>query len=438
MAALLPCASSSVSTESELNKAIVTFNDETHSCYHIITLVADIALTQSTIPISNASARLVIDGAGFSVDGQGIKGVRPFEIGAGTVVYMKNITITGGVAKGVTTIEDSGGGIYNRGTLTLADSTITGNRAPYSGGGLNNRGALNLISSTLSDNLAGYFGGGVRSWEGSLTVTGCIITGNQATHQAGGGIYSSGLLTIKKSTISNNVTDGSGGGIHCGGIGTNIITDSTIADNTVANSRGDRNNGGAGIMNYSNLIITNSTISGNKATNGIAGGIYHCNEELILTNSTIYRNSAGVAGSGLYTSCGTLRFNNSIIAGKDGRDCTGIFYEAFASHTLISSTGVDACNVIGGVDGNIVGVDPLLGKLADNGGLTKTHALLLKSPARDAGDNDLAVDPDGDALDFDQRGEGYDRFLGARDRVDIGAYELDMESTNPFDRQWVH
>ena len=64
-----------------------------------------------------------------------------------------------------------------------------------------------------------------------------------------------------------------------------------------------------------------------------------------------------------------------------------------------------------GTNGNIVGSDPVLGPLADNGGPTFTHALLAGSPAIDAGDT---LEP------TDQRGEA--RPFGLAD--DIGAFEL--------------
>ncbi len=57
--------------------------------------------------------------------------------------------------------------------------------------------------------------------------------------------------------------------------------------------------------------------------------------------------------------------------------------------------------------------DPLLAPLADNGGLTWTHALRSGSPAIDHGD--------AGTLTTDQRGIGFARVLGAR--ADIGAYE---------------
>jgi hypothetical protein len=63
------------------------------------------------------------------------------------------------------------------------------------------------------------------------------------------------------------------------------------------------------------------------------------------------------------------------------------------------------------VASDLIGVNPLLGPLGDNGGPTRTHALGAGSPAIDAA---------GDACPAtDQRGVA--RPLGAR--CDIGSYE---------------
>lgn len=62
-----------------------------------------------------------------------------------------------------------------------------------------------------------------------------------------------------------------------------------------------------------------------------------------------------------------------------------------------------------------INTDPLMGPLQDNGGLTLTHALLLGSPAIDAGDPNFTPPPF-----FDQRGPGFDR-IG---RIDIGSFEV--------------
>ena len=73
-----------------------------------------------------------------------------------------------------------------------------------------------------------------------------------------------------------------------------------------------------------------------------------------------------------------------------------------------------------------LGVNPLLGALADNGGPTQTHALLPGSPAVNAGPNPLTPFP-GSA--DDQRGAGYARVVGGR--VDIGAFEVQPTTIEP-------
>ena len=74
--------------------------------------------------------------------------------------------------------------------------------------------------------------------------------------------------------------------------------------------------------------------------------------------------------------------------------------------------------------GNILNQPAMLGPLADNGGPTLTHALLLGSPALNAGSNTLAVDANGASLTTDQRGAGFGRIVGAS--VDIGAFEAQI------------
>ncbi len=63
---------------------------------------------------------------------------------------------------------------------------------------------------------------------------------------------------------------------------------------------------------------------------------------------------------------------------------------------------------------NLIGGNPLLGPLQDNGGLTLTHALLADSPALNAG-----LNADAAAFTTDQR--GFARISGGQ--VDIGAVE---------------
>jgi hypothetical protein len=68
----------------------------------------------------------------------------------------------------------------------------------------------------------------------------------------------------------------------------------------------------------------------------------------------------------------------------------------------------------------MLSVDPKLGPLQNNGGLTFTQALLAGSPAIDAGDDSVTGSPL--SLTTDQRGTGFPRLSGPH--VDIGAYEV--------------
>ena len=67
---------------------------------------------------------------------------------------------------------------------------------------------------------------------------------------------------------------------------------------------------------------------------------------------------------------------------------------------------------------NLVGVDPLLGPLANNGGPTLTHQPLPGSPVIDAGDPAIPSPPA-----TDQR--GFARIFGAA--VDLGSVEVQPE-----------
>lgn len=260
--ALAACGgATNVATENELNAAIADFNSQTTACSYMIALTADIDLTASTTEINNGNANvdLLIDGAGFAVDGQRNSGVRPFKIAANTVVEMRDLTVTGGQ---VASYADHGGGILNNGgTLTLTTVTLTGNDAAVSatglylawGGGLyNNGGIVTFQNNSLISNNEGEFGGGIYNANGgTVNIYDSTVTGN--TSLGGGGVYNEdGLLNIDGSSFSGN--DGSGGG-----------NEIESADRTVINNSqftGVGTSDGAPIDDYGTLTIRNSTISG--------------------------------------------------------------------------------------------------------------------------------------------------------------------------------
>ncbi len=130
---------------------------------------------------------------------------RVFDVSKGVIVTISNLTIKNGEpGEGY----PNGGGIYNEGTLTLTNSTVSGNRA-LDGGGIDNAGTLTLINSSISGNSAladdphgtGY-GGGIDN-AGTLTLTNSSVSSNSAS-TSGGGIYNGGRLTLTNSSVSSN------------------------------------------------------------------------------------------------------------------------------------------------------------------------------------------------------------------------------------------
>jgi len=148
---------------------------------------------------------ITLIGAGSSssvIDGSGIE--RCVEIGT-VNVYITGFKITGG------STSIYGGGIYNRGTLTISNSTISDNTVSSWGGGIFSTDTLNISNSIISGNTAAY-GGGIFSDRSTLTISKSTISGNTAID--GGGISSSlSTLTITNSTISGNTATNEYSGI---------------------------------------------------------------------------------------------------------------------------------------------------------------------------------------------------------------------------------
>ncbi len=350
-----------------------------------------------------------------------------------------------------------GGGILNSnsGNFTITLSSIIGNTAESDssaiGGGVANLEAtLNVVGSEFSNNTAGGpfgDGGGIFDSFGTLNVTNSTFSGNTATNGGGAVVLDNTEATFSLSTISGNNAlgglFGGGGGILKFGGDLNI-TDSTIADNTSVDSGGGlRNDGGAviierstisgnqvtgdnkrggGLINFvfSSAQITNSTISGNSVTgaNGGGGGLSNlAGGTTVLVNTTITQNGA-TFGGGVDNAGGTI-LTNTIVAGNTadtGEDFNSPVTTSLGNNLIGNDAG--AGGITDGVNNDQVGspgspIDAMLGDLQDNGGPTQTHALQAGSPAIDAG-NDLK------APGTDQR--GVSRPQGAAS--DTGAYEV--------------
>jgi CSLREA domain-containing protein len=183
--------------------------------------------------------------------------------------------------------------------------------------------------------------------------------------------------------------------------------------------------------------IVNSTISGNVST-ATAGGINIAhNVALELINSTVSDNVAEEARtggitfsigdtypvSGLRTTRPSLTLISSIVANNNGNggDIAAGVNGGLQTFTVTAFDSLierlcppPSCLISVAGAGFLVGVDPLLGALANNGGTSRTHALLPGSQAVNAGSNPFG-------LATDQRGAGFPRVNGGR--ADMGAFE---------------
>ncbi len=335
------------------------------------------------------------------------------------IACLTNPTVTSTADSGVGSLRDTIANVCNNNTITfdLAGAgphtiTLTTGEIPV---------AKNVtIKNTSGESItvSGNNASRVFNINPSQTVSiiGLTISGgNSAT--AGGGILNDGTLTLVNSTVSGNSTSIDGGGIS---------------------------NSGPGV-----LTLINTTISGNNAT-GNGGGVVNLGGTVTSINSTITNNFADSdansigTGGGIHHGSGTTTLHNTIVAGNfnedggtDAADDISGTVNAASSFNLIGTGG--AGGLTNGVNNNQVGVaNAGLGSLANNGGITFTHALLSTSAAVETGSNaNLPLDTfdlDGDAnvaetLPVDQRGIGFPRTADSQDAnttqtVDIGAFEL--------------
>jgi hypothetical protein len=333
---------------------------------------------------------------------------------SGQLVIDKSLTIQG---PGASLLSISGNNasrvfIINKGVTATLDRMAIRNGYENDGAGIVNDGILTVSNSTISNNhSAGDYAGGIRNFS-TMSVINCTISGNTA--QAGdGGIGNNDTMSVTGSTISANLAGGAGGIWNGGSL---TITESTIWGNTATGLGGlDYDDAGGAIYNQGGaVIVNNSTISENTAIFG--GGIFNrfwdgCGT-IYAANSTI----SGNHGDGIFSDICPETLINSMVVGNSGGDITGNIETA--SHNLIGDAASSG-GIQHGVNGNIVGKNPMLGPLRNNGGPTLTHALLAGSPAINAGDNAFAIGP------TDQRGTGFARIVGGT--VDIGSFELQIK-----------
>ena len=435
--ALLPgarAADFSAATEAELVAAINAAN-AAGAGSHTIELTADITLSAALPPLDNAAATdILLEGNSHTLDANGAG--TALAIMPDTTVAVTNLTITGG-AGSMGLDGQSGGGIFNMGTLSVTDSQISGNTATHGAGILNAGGekgssaALTLTRVTLRGNAASNAGGALAnhgdSSTAAATITDSKLVDNNAT-QYGGGISNNGLegaadLTITNTTLSGNDANLGGGLFNNGNGGQAIATLNrvTLSGNTGSDSGGGLfNNGNLGTAT---IALLNSTVSGNTAGKSGGGLTSTANggTALVTLRFVTVANNAAPTGGGFFNStAAVIEASASIFAaGNQGKAC------AFNGGTALTSGGynldTDNSCVLGGTGDVSGGNAGLLALTLNAPGDTATHALEAASDAQRRVPAGAAGC--GAAVAADQRGAARPNPAPS---CDIGAYESNL------------
>ena len=377
-----------------------------------------IGLTGGRLELTNS---VNIQGPASGVTISGINQFRVFLVDAGVTANLTDLAITGGNAG-----DANGGGIYNKGTLTLSSCYLSFNTAA-SGGGLINYGTATLSPCTVENNTATNGGGLFNAFAATATLSHCTVDINSAGVDGGGLDNAGSIMTLSTCTVYGNGATGSGGGIFNEELAALTMIGSTLWRNTA-------NGDGGGLDNAGTATLLDCTMAENAASRG--GGT--ANEfspisslfSMTLTNCTVADNSVTAttvgfanAGGGIASDGNPVILANTIVAGNVNglngpHDVACIITANFC---LIETIGAQFS--LSSAD-NITGQDPLLAGLGTYGGPTQTMTLLPGSPALGQGSVALAVDDNGNPLATDQRGGPFARI--ANGTVDIGADEANQ------------
>lgn len=427
-----------------------------------------------TITLSALGQLQFTDPNGLSIDGGGVITIsgdtdssgtpntgdtRIFNISDGDAT-LSNLTLSGGYAA-----SGMGGAIdtTSSGETSLNNDTITDNTATE-GGGIYSDAALSVTNTEITHNTAAVNGGGISDGGkySPIHLSNSVVSSNTA--QTGGGIDStagSGPFQdvahsdITNTTISGNHADDLGAGVYVGQLNTGdrfSISHTTISGNDAG---GGSFGGGIdfGGSLYGDFSVIDSTITGNSAATGAGVSVGDINQNRVIgsdgsldfANSTIASNAAATAGGGIYLGSytispstdyvsPTLPLDSTIVAdntasgspqdlNRASNSTAGAFDLSFS--LVRTPAGAPVTQTPAG--SGVLGADPQLGALANNGGPTETMLIAPSSPAVDKGfaPARLATDQRGQPRTIDVS------VPNARDGTDIGAVEIAQGPPTP-------
>ena len=376
--------------------------------------VNDLALQNGSAVASDRSNSLALDGAAGAIFNGGTLTVsnstisrNSGELYAAMIFNYNLMTITNSV------VSDSGGEhtILSSGTLTVSNSTFSQNRS----GVILSVGTATMSNSTFSDNTSGSSSGAIDNLGGTMTVSNSTFSGNSFTEEifiGAGAIVNHGTLTLNNNTFSGNSSANRGGAIN--NFGPLTVNNNTFSGNSANYGAVIYNQKGRYYSTDGTLEVNNSTFSGNSATSsdGVIVNDYPCDSTctVAVNNSIIWDNSPNAIVNSL---------GNATVATVD--------YSAVEGWT-------------GGGTGNITtgftAADFFVNPVAPSSAPTTTgdYALVAFAPAIDAASNTAATKAGIGATDL----AGNTRFaddigvvdtgVGTAPIIDMGAYEFPNNS----------
>jgi len=304
-----------------LNAAVAAGGTNTFSCASATT----ITITTSK---SVSAANLVLDGGGFLTISGG-NALRIFTVNNGASVTFQNLAINNGfLANG------NGAGILNFGTATIANTIFSGNTITTGGGAaVQNVGAMTIDKSSFLNNsvtstTAIADGAAINNNGTSLTVSNSTFSGNSAGR--GGAIVASTGISIYNSTIVGNNAN-----VVCGAGAIFAVGTTTLANTIVANNT----SGGACRPNCNGSVTSGPDSISNNADCGatITQATFAQINLGALTGSPAYfplNASSAAIDAGNVTICAAPPVNNTsqngIARSTDGKCDIGSFEAAAA------------------------------------------------------------------------------------------------------------
>jgi hypothetical protein len=217
-------------------------------------------------------------------------------------------------------------------------------------------GAASVTGFKLTGGRAAH-GGGVRLFFGEPTVTGCVITGNQAVQTAGIGGFGGGIYVYQaEAVITNNLVVGNSADIAGGGIGLGFTYFATVSYNTVVGNSALSGTAGSGpgidVYQGAALQISNNLVISNTTPKTGAGGLQVFESPATIATNVLFGNTPlQFASSEGALPPGNLTTDPKFVSSVAGN------YRLRVDSPALDSAGANPAPLLTDLDGNTRPVD---------------------------------------------------------------------------------